>query len=128
MEFQDFYRCFTGKIRNTRINWFFSRRTKKKNITKSNISRRKTKAVKKFKKIHSLNIIIKSDKSRCLLNLTNLVVNTLGRSDSLSKKYIKMDCINHVVKASGKIYKSKWFRASLNATDKLVSKNCLVCQ
>ena len=32
-----------------------------------------------------------------------------------------MDCINHVVKASGK-HKSKWFRASLNDTDKLGSK------
>ena len=35
---------------------------------------------------------------------------------------IKMDCINNVVKAAGKKHKSKWFRASLNATEKLVSK------
>ena len=46
----------------------------------------------------------------------------LGRYDSLSKKDINMDCINHVVKAAGK-HKSKWFRASLSATDKLGSKN-----
>ena len=54
--------------------------------------------------------------------LPSLVVETLGRSDSLSKKYINMDCINHVVKATGKRHKLKWFQASLNATDKLGSK------
>ena len=101
---------------------YFSRQTKKKTITKSNRSRRGKKAVKEFKSIYSFNISIKSEKHRFLLNRTNLVVKTFVRSDSLSKKEIKMDCRNHVVKETGKRHKSKWFRASLNATDKLGSK------
>ena len=67
-------------------NILFSRQAKKKNITKSNTSRRKTKVVKDFKPIDSFNISIKYDKHRCLLNLINLVVKTLGRSDILLKK------------------------------------------
>ena len=65
---------------------FFSRLTKNNTITKSKISRRKTKAVKKFKPIDYVNINIKSDKHRCLLNLPNLVLKILGRSDIPSKK------------------------------------------
>ena len=122
MTLQDFYIYGTGKSSNTRINWLFYRRTKKKTITKSNISRRKINAVKKFKNIYSFNISIKSDKHRCLLNLPNLDVKTLFRSDSLSTKYINMDRRNHVAKATGKRHKSKKFQASLNATDKLGSK------
>ena len=60
--FQDFYICGTGRIINTRINWLFSRQTKKRTITKSNRSRRKTKSVKNFKPIYYFNISIKSDK------------------------------------------------------------------
>ena len=45
---------------------------KKKNITKINRSRRKEKAVKKFKPIYYFNISIKSDKHRFLLNLPKL--------------------------------------------------------
>ena len=126
MAFQYFYIFGTGKISNIRINWFFSRRTKNKTITNSNRSRRKTKVVNKFKPIYSFNISIRSDKHRCLLNLPNIVVKTLGRSGSLSNKDIKMDCINRVVKATGKKHKSKWFRASLNATYKLVSKKLFI--
>ena len=33
-----------------------------------------------------------------------------------------MDLRNHVVKATEKRHKTKWFQASLNATDKLGSK------
>ena len=102
--------------------WLFSRRTKKKTITKRNRNRRKKNAVKKFKPIYSFNISIKSDKDICLLNLPNLVVKILGRSDILSKKDINMDCRNHGVKATGKRHKSKLFRASLNATGKFGSK------
>ena len=68
-------------------------------------------AVKKFKPIHSFNISIKSDKRRCLLNLPNLVVKTLSRYDIISKKYIKMYFINHVVKVAGGKHKSKWLQA-----------------
>ena len=85
MAFQDFYICGTDKISNTGINWMFSRQTKKKTITKSNRSRKKKKAVKKSKPIYSINVSIKSDKHICLLDLPNLVVNKLGRSDILSK-------------------------------------------
>ena len=85
----------------------FFRRTKNKNITKSNRSRRKTKSVKNFKPIYSFNISIKSDKHRCLLNLPNLYFKTLGRSDSLSKKDTKMDCRNNVVKAAENITQIK---------------------
>ena len=120
MAFQYFYICGTGKISNTIIN-FFKRQTKKKTITKSSRSRKKTKAVKKFKPIYSLNIIIKSEKHILILNLPKLVVRTLVRSERLSKKYIKMDCRNHVVEATGKIHKPKWFKGSLNATERLVS-------
>ena len=38
-----------------------------------------------------------------------------------------MDCINYVVKTSGKKHKSKWFQASLNATEKLGSKTTVHC-
>ena len=126
MEFQDFYRCGTGKISNTRINWLFSRGTKEKNITKSNIIIRQTKSVKNFKSINSFNISIRSDKYRYLLNLTNLVVKTLVRSESLSKKYINMDFRNYVVKAAGKKHKSKWFRESLSATDNWALKKLFI--
>ena len=122
MAFQYFYICGTGKSSNTRINWLFYRQTKKKPITKSNINRSKTNAVKTFKLIHSFNVSIKSDKHRCLLNLPNLVVKTLGRSESISKKDINMECRNHVVRSTGKRHKSEWFRELLNATDKLGSK------
>ena len=36
-----------------------------------------------------------------------------------------MDYINHVVKSAGEKHKSKLFRASLNATDKLGSKKTI---
>ena len=120
--FQYFYICGTVKRINTILDWLFSRQTKNKTITKSNRSRRKTKAVNKFKPIYYFSIIIKSDKHICLLNLPKLFVDTLGKSDSLSKKDTKMYCRNIVVNAAGKIHNSKWFWASLNDTDKLVSK------
>ena len=127
MALKYFYICGTGKISNTIINWLISRRTKKKTINKSNRIRRKTNAVKKFKPKYSFSISIKSCKHIFLLNLPNLFVNTLGRSDSLSKKYINMDCRYHVVKVTGEIHKSKLFRASLNATDKLGSLKKIHC-
>ena len=83
----------------------FSRKTKNKTITKSNRSRKKTNTLKKFKTIYSFNISINSDKHRCFLNLSNIVVKTLCRSDTISKKYTKMDFINHVVKATEKKHK-----------------------
>ena len=98
MAFQYFYRCGAGKSINKRIKWFYYRQTKKETITKSNISRRKTKALKEFKPIYSFNISIKSGKNICILNLPKIVVKTLGRYDRLSKKDINMDCSNHVVK------------------------------
>ena len=70
----------------TQESTIFSRGNKKKTITKSNISRGKTKAVQNFKQIYSFNIIIKSCKHRCLLKFPNLGVNALGLSDSLSNK------------------------------------------
>ena len=126
VSFQYFYICGTSKISNTRINWLFSIRTKNKTITKSNRNIRKTNAVKKFKPIYSFNISVKSDTHRCLLNLSNLDVKTLDKSDRLSKKDIKMDCRNNVLKEKEKRHKSKLFQASLNATDKLGSKKMLI--
>ena len=61
------------------------------------------------------------------MNLPNLVVNILGRSDILSKKDIRMDCRNHVVKSEERRYKSKWFLASLIATGKMGSKKTVHC-
>ena len=97
----------------------FPRQTKNKTITKRNIIIKKKNVVNKFKPIYSFNISIRSDKHRCLLKVPNLVVKTLGRSNRLSKKDINMESINHVVNTTGKIHKSKCFRASLNATEKL---------
>ena len=55
------------------------------------------------------------------MNLPKLVFKTLGRSERLSKKYIKTDFRNHVVETTGKIHKPKWFKGSLNATERLGS-------